>query len=185
MRPAKPVKSIQWIDLSIEPREHKRAAGPVSLVALILCTALSALPASGTPLAPGTIAPQFTRIGFDGKPVTLARGRLVLLDFWASWCAPCIVELPHLIAMQKRYAGNLQIIGVSMDDDAKAPRQTVAQYHVSYPVIMGDVALGKLYGGVLGLPEIFLIDPDGKIIKNWRSDIKPADLNNAIAAALR
>jgi thiol-disulfide isomerase/thioredoxin len=113
------------------------------------------------------------------------RGTLVLLDFWASWCAPCIVELPHLIALQKRYAGRLQIIGVSMDDDAKAPRQTVAQYHVSYPVIMGDVALGKLYGGVLGLPEVFLIAPDGKIIKNWRSDIKPADLNNAIAAALR
>jgi thiol-disulfide isomerase/thioredoxin len=146
---------------------------------------LIALPAFAVPLPPGTIAPVFTRTGFDGKPVILARGRLVLLDFWASWCAPCIVELPHLIALQKRYAGRLQIIGVSMDDDAKAPRQTVAQYHVSYPVVMGDVALGKLYGGVLGLPEAFLITPDGKILKNWRGDFKPGELDTAIAAALR
>jgi len=152
---------------------------------MTICFLLSiTLPASATPLTPGTIAPQFTRTGLDGKPVTLARGRLVLLDFWASWCAPCIVELPHLIALQKRYAGKLQIIGVSMDDDAKAPHQTVAQYHVSYPVIMGDVALGKLYGGVLGLPEIFLIAPDGKVIASWRSDIKASDLDARIATAL-
>jgi len=153
---------------------------------MTICFLLSAtLPAAATPLAPGTIAPQFTRTGLDGKPVTLARGRLVLLDFWASWCTPCIVELPHLIALQKRYAGKLQIIGVSMDDDVKAPRQTVAQYHVSYAIVMGDVALGKLYGGVLGLPEIFLIGPDGKIIKSWRGDFHPAALDAAITAALQ
>jgi thiol-disulfide isomerase/thioredoxin len=144
----------------------------------------SALPAFAVPLAPGTQAPAFTRTGFDGKPVSLPRGKLVLLDFWASWCAPCIVELPHLIALQKRYAGKLQIIGVSMDDDAKAPRQTVAQYRVSYSVVMGDVALGRLYGGVLGLPEIFLIAPDGKVIASWRSDIKAGDIDARIAAAL-
>jgi len=143
------------------------------------------LPVFATPLAPGTIAPAFTRTGFDGKPVSLPRGKLVLLDFWASWCAPCIVELPHLMSLQKRYAGRLQIIGVAMDDDAKAPRQTVAQYHVSYPVTMGDLALGKLYGGVLGLPEVFLIAPDGKVIKSWRGDFKPGELDTAIATALR
>jgi hypothetical protein len=72
-----------------------------------------------------------------------------------------------------------------MDDDAKAPRQTVAQYHITYPVIMGDMALGKLYGGVLGLPEAFLIGPDGKVIKSWRGDFKPGELDTAIAAASR
>ena len=175
---------VRWTISSVERREHKRAAGPASLVALIFCTGLYTLPAFATPLAPGTIAPAFTRTGFDGRPVTLARGKPVLLDFWASWCAPCIVELPHLIALQKRYAGNLQIIGVSMDDDAKAPHQTVAQYHVSYAIVMGDVALGKLYGGVLGLPEVFLIAPDGKVIKSWRGDFKPGELDTAIAAAV-
>ena len=148
--------------------------------ALLLC---AALPASAMPLAPGTQAPQFIRTGFDGKQVTPARGKLVLLDFWASWCAPCIVELPHLSALQKRYAGKLQIIGVAMDDDTKAPRQTVAQYHITYPVVMGDAAIGKLYGGVLGLPEVFLVGRDGKVIKNWRGDFKPDELDQAIAAA--
>jgi thiol-disulfide isomerase/thioredoxin len=151
--------------------------------ALFAVLASNALPASAAPLAPGTQAPQFTRTGFDGKQVSLPRGKLVLLDFWASWCAPCIVELPHLMNLQKRYAGKLQIIGVAMDDDAQAPRQTVAQYHVTYPVVMGDAAIGKLYGGVLGLPEVFLIAPDGKVIKSWRGDFKPDEMDRAIAAA--
>ena len=157
-------------------------------MALVLCIILcAALPAHALPLPPGAPAPAFTRTGFDGRPVSLsaARGRLVLLDFWASWCAPCIVELPHLMDLQKRYSGRLQVIGVAMDDDARAPKQSVAQYHVSYPVVMGDLALAKAYGGVLGLPEIFLIGADGKVIKSWRSDFKPRELDTAIAAAAR
>jgi thiol-disulfide isomerase/thioredoxin len=144
---------------------------------------ISALPAFAVPLPPGTHAPDFTRPGLDGKPVSLPRGKLVLLDFWASWCAPCIVELPHLIDLQKRYAGQLRIIGVSMDDSRKTAAATMAQYHVPYPVVMGDVALAKLYGGVLGLPEVFLIGPDGKVIKNWRGDFNPRDLDVAITAS--
>ena len=153
--------------------------------ALTVLITSATLPASAAPLPPGAPTPGFTRTGFDGRPVSLsaARGRLVLLDFWASWCAPCIVELPHLMALQKRYAGKLQIIGVAMDDDAKAPKQTVAQYHVSYPVVMGDLALAKAYGGVLGLPEVFLIGTDGRVIKSWRSDFKASELDTAIAAA--
>jgi thiol-disulfide isomerase/thioredoxin len=153
-----------------------------TLLAAIL---LTAPPAHAVPLPPGAQAPAFTRAGFDGRPVALPHGRLVLLDFWASWCAPCIVELPHLMDLQKRHLGRLQVIGVSMDDDAKAPRGVVARYHVGYPVVMGDAVLGKLYGGVLGLPEIFLIGGDGKVIQSWRGDFKPGELDAAIAAALR
>ena len=149
-------------------------------VALLLTT----LPALANPLPPGTAAPSFTRTGFDGKPVTLPRGKVVLLDFWASWCAPCIVELPHLIALQKHYAGKLEIIGVAMDDDPKTPRATAAQYHVGYPLVMGDLALAKSYGGVLGLPEIFLIGADGKVIQSWRGDFKPGELDAALRTQL-
>lgn len=148
-------------------------------------SALLTLPTFAVPLPAGTPAPSFTRPDLDGKPVTLPRGKLVLLDFWASWCAPCLVELPHLIALQKRYAGRLAIIGVSMDDQKQSAADIVKQYHVSYPVVMGDVALAKLYGGVLGLPEIFLIGPDAKVIQNWRGDIAPGAPDAAIAAAAR
>jgi thiol-disulfide isomerase/thioredoxin len=152
---------------------------------LLAALLLTALPAFAVPLAPGTRAPAFTRAGLDGKPVALPRGRLVLLDFWASWCAPCIVELPHLMALEKRYAGRLRIIGVSMDDKKQSAVDAVTQYRVSYPVVMGDVALGKAYGGVLGLPEIFLIGRDGKVVKSWRGDFKPGELDAAIAAAAK
>jgi thiol-disulfide isomerase/thioredoxin len=159
------------------------AAKALALAGLIACTALSA---SAAPLRAGAQAPNFTRPGLDGRPVSLSgwRGKLVLLDFWASWCAPCIVELPHLIDLQKRYSGRLQVIGVSMDDDARAAKDVMARYRINYPVVMGDVALGKLYGGVLGLPEIYLIGCDGKIITSWRGDFKPGELDTAIATAL-
>jgi thiol-disulfide isomerase/thioredoxin len=132
-------------------------------------------------------APAFTRPGLDGKPVSLDayRGKLVLLDFWASWCAPCIVEMPHLVALQKRHAGKLQIVGVAMDDDAATAKQTVAQHRLNYPVVMGDVALGRLYGGVLGLPQFYLIGRDGKVLRGWRGEFDHRELYAAVEAALR
>jgi thiol-disulfide isomerase/thioredoxin len=147
---------------------------------------LTTLPASAAMLAPGTTAPDFTRPGLDGKPVSLsaARGKLVLLDFWASWCAPCIVELPHLVDLKKRHVGRLEIIGVSMDDSMANAADALKRIPVNYPVVMGDAALGKLFGGVLGLPEIYLIGGDGKVIKSWRGDFREDALDAGIAAAL-
>src|ERR1700759_4483114 len=139
------------------------------------------------PLPPGPVAPAFTRPDLSGKPVSLkaSRGKLVLVDFWASWCPLCIIEIPHLIALKKRYAGKLEIIGVSMDDDAESAREVAAKYPFDYPLVMGDVALAKSFGGVLGLPALFLIGPDGKVIQNWRGEIKPEELDRAVAAAAR
>jgi thiol-disulfide isomerase/thioredoxin len=132
-------------------------------------------------------APAFTRPGLDGKPVSLGayRGKLVLLDFWASWCAPCIVEMPHLVALQKRHAAKLQIVGIAMDDDAATAKETVAQHRLNYPVAMGDVALGRLYGGVLGLPQFYLIGRDGKVLRGWRGAFDHRELYAAVEAALR
>ena len=145
-----------------------------------------ALPASAAPLAPGTIAPDFTRTTLDGKPVSLAaaHGKLVLLDFWASWCAPCLVEMPHLIDLKKRHAGRLEIIGIAMDDNKANAENALTRFPVNYPVTMGDTALGKLYGGILGLPEIYLIGRDGRIVKSWRGDFRGAELDSAVNAAL-
>lgn len=154
---------------------------------LLLCgPALAAGTPAPQPVLPGMIAPDFNRPDFNGKPVNLSayRGQVVLLDFWASWCAPCIEETPHLIALQKANAGKLQIIGVSMDDEEKAARAMGKKFAFNYPLLMGDVAFAKIYGGVLGLPQIFLIGRDGKVIKSWRGEMKPGELDSAVKAAL-
>ena len=156
-----------------------------AVLAGLLC--LLAVSAAAAPLPAGTQAPAFSRPDLNGRTVSLSafRGGLVLVDFWATWCAPCVVELPHLTALQARHRGKLQIIGVSMDDDADSPKQLAAQYRLNYPVVMGDAALGRLYGGVLGLPQIYLVGQDGKVLRSWRGEFNSAELDTAIEAALR
>jgi cytochrome c biogenesis protein CcmG, thiol:disulfide interchange protein DsbE len=111
-------------------------------------------------------APDFTLPQLDGGDLRLSayRGKVVLLDFWATWCDPCREEIPHFVELQQRYASSgLQIIGVSMDDSSDPVRPFYQQFHMNYPVVMGTAQTGELYGGVLGLPITFLIGRDGRI----------------------
>jgi len=88
----------------------------------------------------------------------------VLLNFWATWCAPCLVEMPVFDRWQKQYGPQgLQVVGISMDDDSAPVRRTLLKAKVNYPIAMGDAALGQRYGGVLGLPLTFLIDRKGVV----------------------
>ena len=112
-------------------------------------------------------APNFSRADLDHSRVNLGayRGKVVLLNFWATWCAPCLTEVPRFAEWQRTYGGprGLQVVGVSMDDDEPPVRTFYQKYGLNYPVVMGDEKLGELYGGVLGLPVTFLIDMNGKI----------------------
>jgi cytochrome c biogenesis protein CcmG, thiol:disulfide interchange protein DsbE len=149
--------------------------------ALAGCVLLSGL---NTPVAspeegigPNHPAPQFTREALDGSQFTLAssRGKVVLLTFWASWCGPCLLEMPTFAHWQTMYAAQgLQIVGVSMDDERQDAVKAYHHHNLNYPVVMGDAALGDLYGGVLGLPLTYLIDRKGII--RYRHD-GVADLN--------
>jgi len=135
----------------------------------------------------GAIAPDFTRADLAGKPVRLAgyRGKLVLLNFWASWCGPCLEEMPRLSAWQRAYgAEGLQIIGVSMDDDAAPVKRLLARHPVSYPVVMGDAKLGAAFGGVLGLPLTYLIDRRGRIVARYQGESDLAKMEQTIKALL-
>lgn len=136
----------------------------VALSVLLSAAAPMSLRASASLL--NRHAPGFARTDLNGARISLAqyRGKVVLLNFWATWCAPCRIEMPRFVAWQKHYgAEGFQVLAVSMDDDAAPVRTFVRQVQPNYPVMMGDAKLGELYGGVLGLPVTFLIDRQGVV----------------------
>ena len=112
------------------------------------------------------IAPDFSRVDLDGREIRLSsyRGKVVLLNFWATWCAPCMAEIPRFAEWQRKYGERgLQILGVSMDDEEATVRTAYRKLRMTYPVVMGDEKIGELYGGVFGLPLTLLIDRTGRI----------------------
>ena len=120
----------------------------------------------------GKKAPVFTLTSLDGKRISLndLKGKPVLLNFWATWCAPCKVEMPWFQEFQQKYAGQgLQVIGVNEDEDAKQQQikdeiiSTSKRLGVTYPVLLSDHHVGDGYGGLDMLPATFFIDKNGVI----------------------
>jgi peroxiredoxin len=116
----------------------------------------------------GSAAPDFTLPDLKGKSIQLSsfKGKAVVVDFWATWCEPCKVEMPWLVDLQKKYGPQgLQILGVAMDDaDEQAIQEFAHKMGVNYPVLKGTEAVADLYGGLDGLPATFFVDRSGKIV---------------------
>jgi peroxiredoxin len=112
-------------------------------------------------------APDFALKDADGKVVHLSdyRGKVVLLDFWATWCGPCKIEIPWFIEMQRRNKDHgFEVLGIAMDDEGwETVKPFLAELGVNYRVVMGNDTTAQLYGGVDALPTTFLIDRAGKI----------------------
>ena len=107
------------------------------------------------PAAKSTAAPAFSITDLNGQTIDSAklRGKVVLVDFWATWCTPCEAEIPHLSDWQKQYAEQgLQVLGISMDDTLPPVKAYVQQRNVSYPIAMANEKTIAAFGGVLGLP---------------------------------
>lgn len=140
----------------------------------------------------GKQAPEFELKSLEGKTVRLSdyRGKAVLLNFWATWCGPCKVEMPWFVEYQKQYEPQgLEIVGVALDDSGT---DSIAKFAkdmgVNYAVLLGKDSVGDAYGGVIGLPMSFYIDRNGKVVEetaglpNSRSEIE-ADIKKILGAA--
>jgi cytochrome c biogenesis protein CcmG/thiol:disulfide interchange protein DsbE len=119
--------------------------------------------------AKGSAAPAFELKSIpDGKPIALAslHGKAVLLNFWATWCGPCKIEMPWLVDLQTKYGPQgLQIVGVAMDDTSdKEIADFAHKMGVNYVVLKGTEKVGDLYGGVEGLPTTYYLDRSGKVV---------------------
>ena len=139
-------------------------------------------------LASRTPAADFSLTDLEGKSLDLTdfRGKVVLLDYWATWCAPCKIEVPHLVELQKKYGPQgLQIVGISMDDDSATVRTFAHEFAINYPVALGNAQLAQAYGGVLGLPVAFLIDRNGRIVKRMDGDAKLQGLDREIGELIK
>jgi cytochrome c biogenesis protein CcmG, thiol:disulfide interchange protein DsbE len=163
----------------------------VRVILMGVCLATATLSTATTPSSAADrtpqAAPDFTRTDLEGRSLSLRsyRGKLVLLNFWATWCAPCLAEIPRFVVWQNTYeAAGLQIVGVSMDDELAPVKRAYAKYHLNYPVAMGDAQLGERFGGVLGLPLSYLIDPDGRIVGRYQGELDLKQLESKIKSLL-
>ena len=116
---------------------------------------------------PRRTAPEFALKDADGKVLRLSdyRGKVILLDFWATWCGPCQIEIPWFMEFERKYRDRgFAVIGVSMDEEGwEAVKPFVADLAVNYRMVLGDDSIAQQYGGVEALPTTFLIDREGKI----------------------
>ena len=146
--------------------------------------------AQGSDPVKGATAPTFELKSIpDGKviPIASLRGKAVLLNFWATWCGPCKIEMPWLVDLQKKYGPQgLQIVGVAMDDtDDKEIGEFAHKMGVNYVVLKGTEKVGDLYGGVDRLPLTYYIDRSGKVVDETVGLASESVIEDAIKKALQ
>src|SRR5262245_44098483 len=145
----------------------------------------------------GKLAPDVTFKDLDGKAVPLSqyKGKVVFVNFWATWCEPCQVEIPWLIEMQQKYSSKgFTILGVDVDDEGN---NVVSAYTakerfnvngeklpMNYPILRGNDDVADKFGGLLGYPTNFLISRDGKIVKKVQGLVDYDEIKNAVEGQL-
>ncbi len=165
------------IEVSVTKRNFAALLSLASAVFLSACSgrstkvsakACAGMPAKVSYTAPSgrKMAPDFKLTDSNGNSVRLSdyAGKVVLLNFWATWCGPCQLEIPWFIEFEQQYKSQgFEVIGVSMDDDGwTAVKPYLAERKINYRILLGDDSVTQLYGGVDSLPTTFLIDRDGK-----------------------
>jgi thiol-disulfide isomerase/thioredoxin len=177
-------------------------AGVIALLAIMVWADRKFPPASapaagmGTPNTP-TDAPTIALKDLKDQDVTMAqyKGKVVLVNFWATWCAPCKVEIPWMIEFQQKYAARgFTILGVSMDEEGKKVVQPFLDKErfdvngqkeaMNYPILFGDDSIGEKFGGIMGLPTSMLFNRDGKKIRTIVGLVNHDDISKVIEGML-
>jgi len=113
-------------------------------------------------------APVFTATDLDGRPISMAalRGKVVIVNFWATWCGPCRAEVPDLVALQEKYPDTLQVIGISEDEaGVEVVKRFAAEHKINYPVVMMTPEIEKLFPGIGALPTSFIVDRESRVVQ--------------------
>ena len=170
---------------------HKIAWMGAAALLLTLCPSLSAQAASPVKAISliGKPAPEFVVNSLDGKGVSLGdyKGRAVLVNFWATWCTNCKVEMPWLAQLREKYATKgFEVLGIVTDGAGdKKIRQLTAKYAVQYPILRCNHATAQAYGGLPELPASFFIDRHGKIVAEMDGADSRHEIEANIEKALR
>jgi thiol-disulfide isomerase/thioredoxin len=155
-------------------------------MACLLLAPVALLRADPVPPKP---APAWKLKDVDGKVVTSDqfKGKVVIVDFWATWCPPCRTEIPGYIALQKKYgADGLVVVGVSVDTDGVGPvKDFIKKFGINYPIVMADDDIQEAFGPLQGYPTTFIIDREGRVVNKKLGRSPAADYEKQVRAVLK
>jgi thiol-disulfide isomerase/thioredoxin len=137
----------------------------------------------GETAALNKLAPDFTLTSTGDKSIKLSdyRGKVVIVDFWATWCPPCRRGIPDLIEIQKEYGNDVVVIGISMDTDTKHDVVPfIKQMGINYQVAYADAGVVQSYGGVESIPTSFVIDKNGNVVDNHIGLVPKSEFTSVI-----
>jgi cytochrome c biogenesis protein CcmG/thiol:disulfide interchange protein DsbE len=135
---------------------------------MLLIFSVAAFACNKSELPDGKKAPDFSLTSVDGKVIKLSnfKGKVVIIDFWATWCPPCRKGIPDLIEIQKKYPGKVQVIGISVDREGQTKNDVpgfVKSYNINYPIVYFNDKVVTDYGGIEAIPTAFVVDKNGNI----------------------
>jgi thiol-disulfide isomerase/thioredoxin len=133
------------------------------------------------------LAADFSLTELTGQQLQLStyRGKVVLLDFWATWCDPCRKEIPQFVQFQSKYGSQgLQIVGIAMDDGPGPVREFYKKFKMNFPVVMAKGNVAGHYGGIFGLPVAFVIGRDGRIYAKYIGAVDVSKIEKEITVLL-
>lgn len=137
----------------------------------------------------GDKAPDFALKSIDGKTIKLSdyKGKVVIIDFWATWCPPCRKGIPDLISIQNDHKKNVVIIGISLDAEKtiKDVPGFVKNYGINYPIVYGDEKVVAAYGGIQSIPTAFVIDRKGNVVDRHIGLVSKETYTNKIKELLK